>query len=449
MPPTSIHVDRTFWRMSTLLLVITVVFLNIPAGFAWQPVGLSDGTDTNPLLRRLQWLPLWGLAAWMITQRMGVASLLLRRANPFLVGFYLWAAMSLAWSDQLVGSINRLIQLYAILMIAAAFCVASWGRYRFELVTLRVLLWLLVISLIMVVVVPRYAVHNDLGLQGEWAGITTHKNKLGLVFSVAMMLATFAYASRFISLTRFLASAALIGVIAMGCSSTTSIVLAVLTSAIVWLTIRSPLDADGKLPALAALGIILVGTPYLIATLLSAPPTMIDILTPVTDALGKDITFTGRSELWGLVLSEANRHPIIGRGYGSFWLGPGGPSQWISDLLNWIPYQSHNGYIDIYNQLGLIGLGLLLGFFVWHFRQIWQIWRHDRPTAALHLGLVIYAIISNITETSMFRPPSWIGSLLVFSSVVLSRTQLQLEFDAAMQRMQHADTAATTHRQET
>jgi O-antigen ligase len=78
----------------------------------------------------------------------------------------------------------------------------------------------------------------------------------------------------------------------------------------------------------------------------------------VLQASGRDESFTGRTGIWETVLSE-DFNPVVGTGYASFWLG---------DRLDriWKKYprtpliQAHNGYIETYINLGVIGLLLLV-----------------------------------------------------------------------------------------
>ena len=71
------------------------------------------------------------------------------------------------------------------------------------------------------------------------------------------------------------------------------------------------------------------------------------------EALGRNSTLTGRTEIWKLVLGMAN-NPIFGAGYESFWLGERLQKLWH---YYWFPInEAHNGYIEIYLNLGWIGV---------------------------------------------------------------------------------------------
>jgi exopolysaccharide production protein ExoQ len=79
----------------------------------------------------------------------------------------------------------------------------------------------------------------------------------------------------------------------------------------------------------------------------------------VLEASGRDASFTGRTGIWKTVLSEPI-NPIFGTGYTSFWLGERLQRIWAlyprTPLL-----QAHNGYIEVYLNLGIVGLALLCG----------------------------------------------------------------------------------------
>src|SRR5262249_11389657 len=82
-------------------------------------------------------------------------------------------------------------------------------------------------------------------------------------------------------------------------------------------------------------------------------------------AVGRDPSLTGRTDIWAAVLPLAT-NPLFGTGFESFWLGDrfvALSSQFSGLLLN----QAHNGYIEMYLNLGWVGLllwsGVLLSFY--------------------------------------------------------------------------------------
>ena len=100
---------------------------------------------------------------------------------------------------------------------------------------------------------------------------------------------------------------------------------------------------------------------FLIATVLIAAISneLFSVKSAVLEASGRDATLTGRTGIWQAVLSEPI-NPLFGTGYTAFWLGDRLQRIWA--LFPRTPIiQAHNGYIEVYLNLGLVGLALLGG----------------------------------------------------------------------------------------
>lgn len=78
----------------------------------------------------------------------------------------------------------------------------------------------------------------------------------------------------------------------------------------------------------------------------------------VIEALGRNPTLTGRTEIWGILLNW-NINPILGVGFETFWLG-----ERVAQIENLIPglflNEAHNGYLETYINLGLLGLAITI-----------------------------------------------------------------------------------------
>ena len=72
--------------------------------------------------------------------------------------------------------------------------------------------------------------------------------------------------------------------------------------------------------------------------------------------LGRNETLTGRDEIGRSVLDVASRNPLLGVGYGGYW----GLQTEITSQHH--VHQSHNGYLDVYLQVGIVGIVALFAF---------------------------------------------------------------------------------------
>ena len=151
-------------------------------------------------------------------------------------------------------------------------------------------------------------------------------------------------------------------------------------------------------------------------------PNWSEVIGPFASLFGKGTDLSQRTVIWQLVGEEVRRHPIMGLGYGAFWLGTGSLSQYIIDILYWTPYQSHNGYLDTINELGYIGLGFVLFTFVLHIKHLIQLFRLDRVAASFHLAIFVVLVISNYTESNLFRGMLINSALFIYSSVSVTTT---------------------------
>ncbi|HXR47144.1 MAG TPA: O-antigen ligase family protein [Candidatus Limnocylindrales bacterium] len=127
---------------------------------------------------------------------------------------------------------------------------------------------------------------------------------------------------------------------------------------------------------------------------------LIILITPdlrelVVKSLGRDVTLTGRTVIWDMVLSR-NTNPLIGTGFGAFWVGPDA----VQISQNWALTEAHNGYLETYLNSGLIGVVLLFGVL---FSAGKNAIRHLATGTGLgnfYLALFLSGIIYNYTEAT-------------------------------------------------
>ncbi len=129
-------------------------------------------------------------------------------------------------------------------------------------------------------------------------------------------------------------------------------------------------------------------------------------------AVGRDPSLTGRSNIWEAVLST-HTNPIIGTGYESFWLGPRLDHVWeLAGQVN----EAHNGYLEIYLNLGFVGILFFFIFMVASYRTICKRLSPSFSLASLGLALWTVMLFYNMTESAAFRGQfSWV----IFAMVII------------------------------
>lgn len=135
----------------------------------------------------------------------------------------------------------------------------------------------------------------------------------------------------------------------------------------------------------------------------------------VAQALGRKSNLSGRTEIWKAVIPAAP-NSLVGAGFESFWISPSVhkvrnslSGWWHPEDLN----EAHNGYIEVYLQLGWIGVGLIALILIRGYRDAVAAFRKNWSIGSLMLAYIIAAAVYSITEAG-FRmlDAMWIFLLL-------------------------------------
>jgi exopolysaccharide production protein ExoQ len=122
-----------------------------------------------------------------------------------------------------------------------------------------------------------------------------------------------------------------------------------------------------------------------------------DVYGIVVNASGHSPTIEGRGRLWAYLLSNSTS-PILGAGFESYWLGPRLQDVWSRPEFWWHPTQAHNGYVEAYINLGVIGLLLLVGLLVVTFVRCRQALLNDFEWGRFSVCYLLALIVHNWTE---------------------------------------------------
>jgi exopolysaccharide production protein ExoQ len=127
-------------------------------------------------------------------------------------------------------------------------------------------------------------------------------------------------------------------------------------------------------------------------------------------AVGKDPTLTDRTKIWGFILSM-DVNPLLGTGYESFWMGPRLEWFWLRAGLGHIN-EAHNGFLEVYLNLGFVGLFFLVGFLIASYKTICRRLRRFSSLASLTLALWTVLLFYSVTEAGFRSGLMWLAFLL-------------------------------------
>ena len=155
-----------------------------------------------------------------------------------------------------------------------------------------------------------------------------------------------------------------------------------------------------------------IGT-YMLAALvlLVAAEMMFGLSGHMSENLGKGSELSGRTGLWTTLLG-LHTNPILGTGFESFWLGK--RLEQLEGIFYFVPNEAHNGYLETYLTLGIIGLFLMIGLFIATFRKIRLELFRDFEWGRYRLGFLAALILYNWTEAAFKTlSPLWFVFYLI------------------------------------
>lgn len=407
VPPRRLALRRLFAAVGGFVEHALVFLILLAVSDALLPhfVGggaAAESVDGNPALRR-------------VTIAAGAVSLLLcairwrswwrvaRRDSwtLLLVGL---ALLSLLWSELPEVSLRRGL----VLLSTSAFGVFLAARYS-PPALLRVLAAVLgasaLLSLFFALALPSMGVASGVH-RGAWQGVYTQKNTLGIMMAVSTLV--FLLAWRQASRRRWLLAigASLSALLLVRSTSATSLVI--VATVLVLLPLFRLLRSRHSLA---------VPTLIFAVLLMGGVATMALVnREAVLNALGRDPTLTGRTELWRSVLQEGSQRPWLGHGYSAFWMGAESPGVAIWRAVGWEAPNSHNGYLDLWLELGLVGLGLFaLSLLMGGIRAIRLARSVDGAAALWPLVYLSAFVLYNMTEGIILSSSTLLWVLYVAS----------------------------------
>ena len=133
----------------------------------------------------------------------------------------------------------------------------------------------------------------------------------------------------------------------------------------------------------------------------------------VAHALGRQPNLSDRTKIWAAVIPVCP-NPIIGGGFESFWNGYG---KYVTGSLSRYERgldEAHNGYIEVWLNLGWIGVSLIAMLLVTGYFRACAAFRLSPKVGSLMLAFVASSAIYSITESGFrIMTPTWISLLLV------------------------------------
>jgi O-antigen ligase len=418
--------SAAIWIPTMLVMVLgsRPVSLWMSGGAGRSPFEMANDAATSPL-DQIFFLSVLG-SSFLVAALRGFKWSKLSAANPAIMLFYLYFALSVMWSTDPSGSTKRIIKDFGLLFVGGVIFTEKNPLQAIRAVYVRCAFVLLPLSVVFIKYFPNYG--RSYGIAGEqmMTGVTTQKNSLGEIVLIFSLFLIWDYlemrpAGAKFRLSRIpwdLIILLLNGIYLLQLSQSKTALVCTLVGA--FLLVRS-----GRLLSKTLNRTVLAGALCLPFLVLFSQQ-FSSVVAPLIEAMGRNMTFTGRADIWAnITLSTVN--PLIGDGYWNFWGGPGGYK--INVAMNSIIPNAHNGYLDLYLDGGFLGLTLLFVMLLVCGRRITKrikvggdVNRYQR----MRFAVLIAAIIYNLSESTFARMgPIWFTTLMMIVEFPLPKVSLQ------------------------
>ena len=365
----------------TILLCVLLCFA---MSQAWVSpfFGYGEMTKEGALIRAI-WYPVYGLV--IILLGLGFQNTLSALwRSPLLVALLALTMISAVWSIDPSTTIRRSVAVIVTSLFGYALAARfSWARLLEVLGLVFVIL--MGLSLFMVIVFPSLGKMTEL-FPGAWRGLWPEKNNFGSLMAIAFTV--FVGAGLENKSRRGLWWLLALVAAAFVLFSTSKTALMSLIIALGLITYLS-LTKRGPVIAIGLTWVAIVSMTLLVIFIFIEPEIFFKLL-------GKDATFTGRTQIWEAIARLMQERPMTGYGYGVLWSleGPWAP---IARIVKWIsfrPYHAHSTWYSVWLDLGRIGLWLWAACFIeaW-LKGFWRALKGDGSYFALPF-LAILALTS-------------------------------------------------------
>ena len=368
---------------------------------------LADAFEDGNPVDRFVWLSLIVVAFCVLIARSFDWGRFVSR-NPALVLFVSFCLLSVAWSDFPLVSFKRWFRdlgNYLVVLIALS---DSRPEAAVRTVFRRLCYLWIPLSIVVIKYFPELGKGYDVWTgEPEFMGVAASKNILGVICLVSTLFFFWDTMTRWpdrsqrrmkrIIVVNVVFLVMTLWLLNQASSATASVCLALGCLAIVATRTKFFRRRPGLLKALIPVGFF----SYLIFAF------ALGMNGRIAEAVGRNATLTSRTVIWPLLLGM-HTNPWIGVGYDSFWEGSRLPFIWSK--VGAIG-EAHNGFLEVYLNIGLIGLFLLLAFFVSTYRKSLRDLTDRNGLAPFIAALWTMVPFYNVTEAAFRMHLMWVTFL--------------------------------------
>jgi len=326
--------------------------------------------------------------------------------------FIIFVGLSILWSINILQSTISYGAFIGPIIFGIYFATRFNQREQLNLLT-----YALAIALIISFIMGLYFPSQSITPEGSWQGAYPHENTFGIITSLGLIIFILNLQRKRKIFSFFLLIMILLSLIAIFLSTSKTALLVIsitLLSALVLYTIW-------RLPKKIKLAFIMLV--FLIALLGSALITI--NYEKSLETLGKEKTFTGRTEIWATSIENIKQKPLLGYGYGVFWEEFENNRQKFKEkkFLLTIPVHAHNGFLEILLNTGTIGLIIFLIAYLLLIKKCLNYGKMKKHLIYLWpIVFIIFLTTLNMPESTLIKKNSIF--LAIFASMIINSYNL-------------------------
>ncbi|AFH50170.1 Lipid A core-like protein [Ignavibacterium album JCM 16511] len=253
---------------------------------------------------------------------------------------------------------------------------------------------------------------------GTWRGIELHKNLLGyssLIISIIAIWRIIKHKSRYSEYFGFFLLFLSIGLIILSYSTTN--ILAISSTMLIFLL--SKIKAIFKLLGIKKFIFNFLIISIIILSLILSIYSK-ELIASIPAIFGKDASLTGRDIIWVYIWNEIQKRPILGYGYGTYWIMGTHIIDLFTAFVGWRVNEAHNGFLEIALQLGITGFSV---FILTYFSFIIKALKQDDVISLIAISAIT---LVNFSESFIFTPrdPSTLLFILLYLKLVFKNSHL-------------------------
>jgi len=327
------------------------------------------------------------------------------KREKFLTLFLLWCFLSIFWSNYSFVSFKRLFQILSSVTVILAFLFHSTSTGE-SLKYFKAILYIYVpISFLSCLIIPGAIDPVHL----TWRGLTVGKNYLGQAGVVSIIIWMYAMKGNKLGGKAVSAVLLMLSILLLfGSRSMASILTFVMLT---YLFILFSVDKIFRSLRIGKTFSVLIIVSSILL-FISIYYLGVDLIASSFDSVGKDTTFTGRTDLWIDLIKIAKDRLFMGYGYGCFWVIQHNNLDLMSlyEKYVWLPNEAHLGYLDILIETGFVGLSIFILTVIYYFKNLLKL---KKPPFGL--WLLVAALILNLQESTLFFSKVLTGELFLFA----------------------------------